>query len=132
MGAMASSQTDVTIINMPLLLGRRVLVRNFSGEMVPDRTWHESIKRYYAGLYQFLREEGLLAPHVADNEEPLEELVMKMSDLNSNGQRLWRSGAVNRWLGSFDRMPKRSESDFRILKTALRRITAKGGDGGDV
>ena len=132
MRVMTSSQTDSTIINMPVMLGRRVLVQSSSGEMVLDRTWHESVKRYYAGLYQFLREEGLLVPRVGDIGKPLEELVLKMSDLSLKGQDLWRSGAVNRWLASFDLLPHKSASDFRILKSALQRMPDKGGAGEDV
>ena len=113
------------LINMPLVLTRSVLVQNALGEMVPDSTWHERMRLLFASLYSFMRTERLVREKVGI-DTPIDALVIDEDELTQDGLRLWRSGAIDRWLGSFDRSPGKSVSDHKQLLTALKRVRTDG------
>ena len=119
-----SNRTGVPriLINMPLLLTRRVLVQNEDGAMVPDTNWHERMRVLFGGLLGFLRSEGMLA-RVELAEMDIDGVVLTEGDLTQKGQTLWRSGAIDRWLRSFDRAPGKSPSDYRQLVSALKKVS---------
>ena len=112
---------DRVLVNMPLIMSRRVLVQQEDGSMAPDFSWHQSVRAMYLSLYAYLQERGLLdSQH--QRVDDFNSLVLRESDFSSIGLIFWRSGAVSRWLGSFDRSPGKKLDNYQILDKALRQI----------
>jgi hypothetical protein len=119
--------TDYSVINMPSMMSRNVLVQdpNNPDNWVRDEAWYEATRATYAALLDFFKSNNLLK---VDVETPrIDDVVLKLSDLNEEGQQLVKSGADDRWLASFDRPGStKSPSDVSALEKALQRLRAAG------
>ena len=103
-----------------MLLSRRVLIQAPDGSTTPDESWRPRTVALYSSLYSFLRERDLLA-HNHKLPASIEHLLLRESDLSPLALLLWRSGAVYRWLDSFDRSPNKKIDNYQILDKALRQ-----------
>jgi hypothetical protein len=105
---------------MDMLLSRRVLIQAPDGSTTPDESWRPRTIALYSSLYAYLRDRNLLS---ANHVQPLaiERLLLRESDLAPPALALWRSGAVYRWLGSFDRSPEKRLDNYQILDKALHQ-----------
>ncbi len=119
-----TQQSDYRILNVPMIMDRRVLVQDESGNMIPDSTWHERVLQRFEALYQFHLDRALLTAQFLQAPPPTSSLVLRRGDLTEAGWALWQSGAVDRWLNSFDRSPNKPVSNYKILEVALGKITA--------
>lgn len=108
-------------MNMPLIMGRRVLVSDEQGQMVPDLTWHDNVLTLYASLIGFLRQKKLIDPS-ANIAEDVASIVLREGDLTAIGRAFWSTGVVGKWLGSFDRSPGKDVRDHKQLERALAKI----------
>ncbi|MBJ7414771.1 MAG: hypothetical protein JHC88_04780, partial [Niveispirillum sp.] len=111
--------------NMPVKLSRIVKCQHPGDPAIwiRDESWYVQISEIYGALRSFLTGNGLVAKDLTD--VPLEETVIMLSDLTGEGQALDRSGAIDRWLGSFDRPgSKKRASKMSILVKALETIRA--------
>ena len=109
-----------TLISMETLLSKRVLVRAPDGNYSPDESWRPRTIAIYSSLYFYLKERDLLTlghSHVSN----IERLILRKSDLSPLAFILWQSGAVYRWIGSFDRNPNKKLDNYQILDKALRQ-----------
>jgi hypothetical protein len=117
-----SGPNDIKVLNVPGLLGGRAWASNDAGELVPDSGWHERLLDRLRSLYEFHRQHRLVSGRLVTAPSPLETLVIWRSDLSPAGWELWRSGAVDRWLASFDRTPGKSPDDLKMLERALAKL----------
>ena len=117
-----SDLNDIKVLNVPGLLGGRTWAADGAGDLVPDPGWHERVFGRLRSLYEFHRQHGLVSGRLLEAPQPLETLVIWRSDLSPAGWELWRSGAVDRWLASFDRTPGKSPDDLKMLERALAKL----------
>jgi hypothetical protein len=110
------------LLNVPLMLSTRVLMQNEHGQMVPDPNWHRSVRNTLEALYNFLLQRNLLKAEFIQRAPAVDELVITAGDLTHDGLTLWQSGAVNRWLASFDRSPNKSRNNYKIMEAALVKV----------
>jgi hypothetical protein len=105
---------------MPLTMSRVVRLRTGSGEWIPDPNWHGDVRETLFSLLQFFASRNLLAAAGDVLAKDFDQLVLRQADLTDQGIALIRTGAVDRWLGSFDKRPTKSKADYSILDKALR------------
>lgn len=120
---MPMSQVDYTVIDMPTKLGRLVQKQDpFDPEVwIRDEDWYDQTRKIYGALVNFFADNGLIAKKMSI--DPIDVVVIKLSDLTDKGQALVQSGADDRWLASFDRVGStKSPSDTTSLKKALSKI----------
>lgn len=118
------SGADYKVMDMPTHLGRRALKQDpfDPDKWIRDGEWYQMTKEINRSLYKFFQDNHLIERGLWDN--PIEEVVLKLSDFNQLGKNLIRSGAVDKWLGSFDRPgSKKAFSDVRYLEKALLNIS---------
>lgn len=115
------------LINMMTLLGRNVLIKEDDGSFREDCSWHEHTKRVYDSLFRYLHARSLLSSDL--DLTNLEAIVLTEADLTSAGLSLWKSGAVYRWLGSFDRSPTKELTNYDILDVALGKARSSNSIG---
>jgi hypothetical protein len=108
-------------VNMPLIMGRRVLIRDEHGQMVPDPKWHADVKTLYASLVDYLVQKKLIDPSVQVAED-IASVVLREGDLTDSGRVFWHTGVVAKWLGSFDRSPHKDVRDYTQLERVLAKI----------
>ena len=114
---------DYKVIDMPSMMARVVTTRSSfnNDEWAADINWYRQIKEIYRNLLQFLKENDLLRINLSDN--PIEDVVIRFSDLTKEGQAFVRSGADEKWLASFDRHgSKKPPTDVSSLRRALSKI----------
>jgi hypothetical protein len=113
------------VVDMPTELSRDVLMpdpNNLTG-WVRDESWYHDIKEIYKSLLDFLVSNQLLRSKLEAN---IESLVIYYSDLNEIGQHLVKTGAIDRWMSSFDRTGVKKEfSDVRYLEKSLEAISSR-------
>ena len=115
---MSNETKDRVVVNMPLLLSVKVLSQQEDGSMVADTEWHKRVLARYSSLFQFLADEHLFVES-SELIKNVELAVVRLSDLTDAGQALFKSGAVGKWLASFDRNPSKALDDVRLLHKAL-------------
>lgn len=115
---------DLKVLNVPAILDRNVWVENTDGQLVADRTWYERTRGRFDSLYQFHLQQKLVTEKFLRSAPPLDSLLLHRSDLTPSGWALWQSGAVDRWLNSFDRSPNKSLTNYKILEVSLAKINA--------
>ena len=108
------------LISMETLLSKRVLVRASDGTYSLDESWRPRTIAIYSSLFLYLKERDLLTPSHSHISE-IERFVLRKSDLSPLAFILWQSGAVYRWIGSFDRNPGKKLDNYQILDKALRQ-----------
>lgn len=121
-GSKMSMNLDYKAMDMPTHLSRSVLRQdpNDYTKWVKDEEWYKRTKIVHKTLLNFYIEHGLLERYV---ECPLENVVLMFSDFTNDGRKLLKSGAVDRWLSSFDRPGSRKNlDDTSILDRSLRSI----------
>ena len=114
--------TNPIVFNIPLMMSRVVKVRTDAGEWIPDQNWHDSVRETFFGLLQFFASRNLLIAPSDVLSKDFSQLVLHASDLTDDGIALVRTGVVNRWLGSFDRNPTKSKTNYTILDKALQKV----------
>lgn len=124
---MSTSANNWILIDMPLLMGRSVVIRNDNGELVPDPTWHEQVTALYRSLISFLISEGLIESSVRLPDE-IARVILRENDLTEVGLEFWRTGVVSNWLGSFDRSPHKSVTNFKQMERALSKVRRQFGE----
>jgi hypothetical protein len=110
------------VLDMPSMLKREVVKQDplDSTIWIRDDSWYEDIKEIYGAFATFLTENNLLVRPIGRD---LDSLVIWLDDLDDSGRALIASGALGRWLDSFDRPgSKKSLSDTRYLQKALQKL----------
>jgi hypothetical protein len=117
----SNSQNNWVLVDMPLVMARRVLVQDEHGQMVPDRSWHERAKMRYRSLFDFLLRNELIN-HPAHFSEDIDRVVFRENDLTAIGLEFWKTGAAAKWLGSFDTKPDKDVNDHKQLERVLSKL----------
>ena len=75
------TSTDRVLIDVKMLLNRRVLVQGPDGTMVQDDSWPLKIRALYSSIYNYLKSRNLLSErHVAPDH--IDGLLLRESDLH--------------------------------------------------
>lgn len=120
----SNSKENRTLLNVPFILTTRVLIQNQHGQMVPDATWHDRVRILYRSLIDYMLNQNLIHPSVQLPDD-ISSVVLRTNDLTEVGLEFWKSGAVDRWLGSFDRSPNKSVTNYTQLERSFARIRAR-------
>jgi hypothetical protein len=116
------SQQDSLVFDVPLTMSRSVVLKTETGAWVPDPHWHQNVRATLHALLGFLISRQLLVNPASVLAQDFDQLVLRQSDLNEAGIALHRSGAIYRWLGSFDRSPNKSKTNYTMLDKALAKL----------
>lgn len=108
------------LLNLKLTLSRSVRLRDLNGNYSEDREWHPRMRSIYSSLLDYLHTQSLLS--LDFSETRIDDLVLTEDDLTQAGVFLWKSGAVYRWLGSFDKNPGKELDNYQILNVALQKM----------
>ena len=110
------------VFDMPMTMSRVVRLRTDAGEWISDPHWHGSVRETLFSLLQFFVSRNLLVSPVEVLAKDFDQLVLRQVDLTDQGIALIKSGAVDRWLGSFDRSPTKPKGNYAILDKALQKV----------
>ena len=116
-----TAQRDFTVYNMPQLREREVWRWDSSDppKRERDETWYLSVRETMSNLFKFFEAHGLLLVPLLD----IDQVVLRFSDFTKVGQTFVKSGAPDRWLGSFDRPgSKKLKSDVSYLEKQLAKL----------
>jgi hypothetical protein len=116
----SSDASDRILLNVPQILSSGASRISEDGSFVPDEDLGIEMKRRLGGLVEYLLSRGLVRD-VNLVTGDLAALVLRVSDVTAQGQELWSSGVVYRWLGSFDRSPNKPIDDFKMLDRVLNK-----------
>ena len=119
-------KNDFSVIDVPSDLCRSVKRKDVHGQWVRDDAWYRDILKIYGALLRFFSENGLIRDTalMGASAPPLEELVLRYSDLTDLGQKLVKTGRIDRWLASFDQPgSKKPLGDVEYLERELRKIS---------
>ena len=123
---MTLDTADFKRFNMPALLSRQVKKVDpvDPTKWVRDKDWYQEIREKYFYLFRFLEENELSKRPLPRRVEDVDEVVVFDSDLTDVGRALLKSGAVERWLKSFDKPgSKKQWANVSYLIEALRKIS---------
>lgn len=118
---------DYKVMDMPTHLSRKALKQDprNPNAWIHDDSWYRETREINFALYEFFLEHDLV--NSQKRFETIDEVVLRYNDFNILGKLFLKSGAVDRWLASFDRPgSKKALSDVRYLEKALRAMSGTG------
>ena len=102
---------DFIYLNVPGLL------RRYTN---PSPNWHDIVCAHSNTQLRIFQQNSLINPNADALKVPINEAVVRFSDLTAVGQAFVKSGAIERWLSACDR--KQSVDAYRDGASLQRRF----------
>jgi hypothetical protein len=113
--------TDWKIVDLPSVFEREVRSYDADGNEIPDDgEWHRVVSEINYVLANFLAAKSLIAADLDLSRRP--DLVIWHSQLTEHGKAFDRSGAIDKWMQSFDRRKPGSPIGSDALERRWRKF----------